>query len=103
MDHGTPSGPRGRHDRMLLGRQQECGVLDRLLTAARAGHGAAMVVHGEPGIGKTALLEYAISAATDFQVLRAVGIEAEVELPFAGLHQMCSPGPSALDALPEPQ
>jgi len=88
---------------MLLGRQHECGVLDRLLTAARAGHGAALVVHGEPGIGKTALLEYAISTATDFQVLRAVGIEAEVELPFAGLHQMCSPDPSALDALPAPQ
>ncbi|HEX3826048.1 MAG TPA: AAA family ATPase [Sporichthyaceae bacterium] len=88
---------------MLLGRQPECEVLDRLLAAARAGHGGAIVVHGEPGIGKTALLEYAISAATDFRVLRATGIEAEVELPFAGLHQMCSPDPSALDALPEPQ
>jgi DNA-binding CsgD family transcriptional regulator len=88
---------------MLLGRQRECEALDRLLAAARNGHGGSIVVHGEPGIGKTALLEYAVSSAADFQVLRAIGHEAEVELPYAGLHQMCSPDPSALDGLSEPQ
>jgi DNA-binding CsgD family transcriptional regulator len=88
---------------MLLGRMHECAVLDRLLGAGRAGHGGSLVVHGEPGIGKTALLEYAVSAATDFQVLRSTGHEAEVELPFAAMHQMCSPDPSVLEVLPEAQ
>ncbi len=88
---------------MLLGRARQCEVLDRLLVGARSGHGGALVVHGEAGIGKTALLEYAVGAAPGFQVLRAVGNEAERELPFAALHQLCAPGLVGLDALPAPQ
>jgi DNA-binding CsgD family transcriptional regulator len=88
---------------MLFGRRRECEVLDRLLVAARGGHGEAIVMHGEPGVGKTALLEYAIAAAQGFQVLRTVGNEAERELPFAALQQLCAPGVAGLEQLPEPQ
>ncbi|MEA2532531.1 MAG: hypothetical protein QOJ93_342 [Actinomycetota bacterium] len=88
---------------MLLGRRRECEVLDRLLGAARHGHGEAIVVHGEPGIGKTALLEYAVGAAQDVRVLRTLGNEAEMELPFAALQQLCAPVLAGLDQLPEPQ
>ena len=63
----------------------------------------AIVVHGEPGIGKTALLEYMIASARDIQVLRTVGNEAEHELPFAALQQLCAPGITELSQLPEPQ
>ena len=54
----------------LLGRKRECEVLERLLDAARGGHGGVLVVHGEPGVGKTALLEYAVEAAQEFRVAR---------------------------------
>ena len=93
------------HDarRTLLGRERECDAIDRLLRAARDSHGEAIVVHGEPGIGKTALLEYATAGAQSFQVLRAVGNEAEMALPFAALHQFCSPCLASLEQLPEPQ
>ena len=60
-------------------------------------------MHGEPGIGKTALLEYATAGAQGFQVLRTVGNEAEMALPFAALHQFCSPCLASLEQLPEPQ
>jgi MoxR-like ATPase len=88
---------------MLVGRRSESEFLDELLVAAREGYGRALVVHGEPGIGKTALLEYAIAAANDFRVLRTVGNEAEMALPFAALNQLCSPGLEGVDRLPEPQ
>jgi len=88
---------------MLLGRRHECEVLDRLLVAARHGHGQAIVVHGEPGIGKTALLEYVVGAAQDVRVFRTLGNEAEMELPFAALHQLCAPVLAGLEQLPEPQ
>jgi len=88
---------------MLLGRQHECDVLDRVLGAARRRHGGGVVVVGEPGIGKTALIDYAIEAAEGFQVLRTIGIEAERELPFAALHQVTAPCLSGLEHLPEPQ
>lgn len=88
---------------MLLGRRDECAVLDELLAAARAGRSAALVLRGEPGIGKTALLEYAIRSASDLQVVRAVGMESERELPFAALHQLCAPILGRLDRLPGPQ
>src|SRR5690348_2872067 len=88
---------------MLLGRHDESQVIDQLLSAAREGHGGALLVHGEPGIGKTALLEYAVASAPSFQALRTVGNEAEMELPFAALHQLCSPGLATLEQLPEPQ
>jgi len=88
---------------MLLGRQHECDVLDRMLGAARRRHGGGIVVLGEPGIGKTALIDYAIEAAEGFQVLRTIGIQAERELPFAALHQVTAPCLSSLEHLPEPQ
>ena len=88
---------------MLRGRRDECAVLDRLLDGARAGRSGALVVRGEAGVGKTALLDYAIAAASDLKVLRAVGVEAEVELGFAALHQLCAPVLDRLDRLPVPQ
>ena len=68
-----------------------------------AGSSAALVVSGEPGVGKTALLEYAIGSAPDLRILRAVGVESEIELAFAALHQLCGPVLDRLDRLPGPQ
>jgi DNA-binding CsgD family transcriptional regulator len=90
----------GQH---LLGRQRERDVLDRVLEAARDGQGGVLAVYGEPGVGKTALLDYAIEAGTDFTVARAVGVEGEMELAFAALQQLCSPSLDLLERLPEPQ
>jgi DNA-binding CsgD family transcriptional regulator len=87
----------------LLGRAAECTKLDQLLDGARNGRGEAIVIHGEPGIGKTALLEYTIASAPDFQVLRTIGNEAECELALAGLQQLCAPRIADLAQLPEPQ
>jgi DNA-binding CsgD family transcriptional regulator len=87
----------------LRGRDEERAALDRLLDAARSGDSGALLVRGAPGIGKTALLEYAIDSAPDFRRLRAVGVQSEMELPFAGLHQLCAPVLDRLDRLPEPQ
>lgn len=88
---------------MLFGREHERAQLDELLETTRAGHGGALVLLGEPGIGKTALAEDAIAAAPDFQVLRTTGSEAEMELPFAALQQLCTPGLADLDQLPDSQ
>ena len=87
----------------LVGRQRERDVLDRVLEAARGGHGGVLAVYGDPGVGKTALLEYAAAAAPDFGVARAVGVEGEMELAFAALHQLCSPNLDLIDGLPDPQ
>ena len=75
----------------LLGRQREREVLDRLLDAARSGHGRVLVVHGEPGVGKTALLAYAIEAAREFRITRTAGVEGEMQLAYASLQRLCSP------------
>ena len=88
---------------MLRGRGQQCGVLDGLLAEVRAGRSRALVVRGEPGIGKTALLSYAADTAQDFRVARAEGVESEMELPFAALHQLCGRMLDRLEALPAPQ
>ncbi|MFI7679527.1 helix-turn-helix transcriptional regulator [Actinophytocola sp. NPDC049390] len=88
---------------MLYGREEEISVIDRLLAACRAGRSGCLLVTGEPGIGKTALLEYAASAATDLPVLRSTGIESEAHLPFAGLHLLLRPALDRIDALPAPQ
>lgn len=88
---------------MLFGRQRERGVLDRLLVGARGGHGGAIVVLGEPGIGKTALIEQAVASAQDFRVLRTAGQEGETELAYAALVQLCAPGLDRLVRLPAPQ
>jgi hypothetical protein len=87
----------------LLGRRSEREVLDRLLEAARRGEGGVLVVHGEPGVGKTALLEYAVEAAREFRVARTAGIEGEMELPFAALQQLCSPMLALTERLPDHQ
>ena len=88
---------------MLQGRRTECAALDRLLEAARQGHSGVVVVRGEAGIGKTALLGYAAERAEGCRVLQVVGVESEMELPFAGLHQLCAPLLAGLDRLPPPQ
>src|SRR6478736_997090 len=75
----------------LLGRQREREVLGRLLNAAQGGDGGALMVHGEPGVGKTALLDWTVGEGRSFRVLRTVGVEGEMELPFAALQQLCSP------------
>jgi DNA-binding CsgD family transcriptional regulator len=88
---------------VLLNRQAERAALSRLLDAARAGHSAVLVVHGAPGIGKTALIEDAIQSAAGFRVARTVGVESEMELAFAALHQLCVPMLDRADRLPGPQ
>jgi DNA-binding CsgD family transcriptional regulator len=87
----------------LWGRKEQCAALDALLADVRAGRSRAMVVRGEAGMGKTALLSYAADTASDFQVARADGVESEMELPFAALQQLCGPMMSKLDRLPGPQ
>ena len=87
----------------LLGRQREREVLGRLLSAALGRDGGVLVVHGEPGVGKTALLEWTVEEARQFRVLRAVGVEGEMELPFAALQQLCSPVLNRSERLPDPQ
>jgi DNA-binding CsgD family transcriptional regulator len=88
---------------MLCGRRQQCRVLDELLAEVRAGRSRVLVVRGEPGIGKTALLGYAAETAQDFRVARAEGVESEMELPFAALHQLCGRMLGLLDRLAGPQ
>jgi DNA-binding CsgD family transcriptional regulator len=88
---------------VLFGREAECTAVDGLITAARSARSGALVVRGEPGVGKSALLEHAIAQATDIRVLRAHGIEAESELAFAALHQLIRPILDRRAQLPEPQ
>jgi DNA-binding CsgD family transcriptional regulator len=98
------SGGRSAPGRMVLhGRRNECAVLDRLLAGARAESSGVLVVRGEAGVGKTALLDYTIASGSDLRVLRAVGVESEMELAFAALHQLCMPLLDWLDRLPGPQ
>jgi DNA-binding CsgD family transcriptional regulator len=87
----------------LVGRQREREVLGRLLNAARGGDGGVLVVHGEPGVGKTALLEWTVEEARQLRVLPTVGVEGEMELPFAALQQLCSPILDLAERLPDAQ
>ena len=87
----------------FLGRAREGEVLDQLLANVRQGQSAVLVVRGDAGIGKTALLRHAVRHASDFRIAQIAGVEAEMELPFAGVHQLCAPMLAHLDALPEPQ
>ena len=87
----------------MLGRQREREVLGRLLTAARGGDGGVLVVHGEPGVGKTALLDWMVEEGRQLRVLRTVGVEGEMELPYAALQQLCSPVLDRSECLPDPQ
>src|SRR3954447_7145912 len=92
-------GPGGR----LRGRADECALLDTLVDAIRRGEGRSLVVRGEAGIGKTALLDYLARSASTLTVLRAMGVESEMELPYAGLHQVCASLLDRRDRLPTPQ
>ena len=87
----------------LLGRRSECDTLDRLLGAARSGQGGALVLRGEAGIGKTALLEYLAGQAWGCRIARTAGVESERELAYSGLHQLCAPLLDRLGRLPGPQ
>src|SRR4051794_8649801 len=87
----------------FLGRTRERELLDALLAQARGGRSAVLVLHGEAGIGKTSLLRYTARQASGFRVTQIAGVQAEMELPFAAVHQLCAPMLDRLDALPEPQ
>jgi DNA-binding CsgD family transcriptional regulator len=88
---------------MLCGRRSECEVLNALLAEVRAGRSGVLVLRGEAGVGKTALLDYVLHAAADLRVVRAAGVESEMELPFAALYQMCGSALDRLGQLPGPQ
>ncbi|MGN9907762.1 helix-turn-helix transcriptional regulator [Phytohabitans sp. LJ34] len=88
---------------MIVGRSAEQARIEKLLADARAGAGGALVIRGEAGIGKTALLDHAAAGAAGLRVLRGVGIESEIEVPFAGLHLLLHPYLEHLDVLPRPQ
>ena len=87
----------------FMGRTSERAALDGLLAKVRGGESEVLVIRGEAGIGKTALLRYAARQASGFRVAQVTGVEAEMELPFAGIHQLCAPMLDQLDALPRPQ
>jgi DNA-binding CsgD family transcriptional regulator/tetratricopeptide (TPR) repeat protein len=87
----------------LRGRRGECAALDRLVADARAGRSGVLVLRGEAGAGKSALLEFVVARAPGCRVARAAGVESEMELAFAGLHQLCGPMLDHLDRLPAPQ
>lgn len=88
---------------VLRGRRSECESLDRLLESVRADRSRVLVVRGEAGVGKTALLDYLAAGASKCRIARAAGIESEMELAFAGLHQLCAPMLHRLGRLPDPQ
>jgi DNA-binding CsgD family transcriptional regulator len=93
----------GSHAPGLTGRRGERAVLDRFLGGVRAGESRALVVRGEPGVGKTLLLEYLAGRASECQVARAAGVQSEMELAYAGLHQLCAPMLDHAGQLPGPQ
>jgi DNA-binding CsgD family transcriptional regulator len=88
---------------MLSDRGAECARLDQLLLDARTGRNAVLVLIGDPGIGKSALLEYAAERAEGYRIVRALGVESEMELPYAGLQLLCAPLLDGLGRLPRPQ
>src|SRR4051794_37754771 len=88
---------------MLFGREVECARVDALLDAARARSSGSLVLRGEAGIGKSALLEYAGERAGDFRVVRALGVESGAELALAGFHQLVQPILDGVERLPAPQ
>src|SRR6266496_4867593 len=87
----------------LRGRRDECDTLSRLVAAAQSGRSQVLVLRGEAGIGKTALLEFLADCARGCRVGRAAGVESELELAYAGLHQLCSPYLDRIGDLPAPQ
>ena len=97
MNQGRVQGPR------LFGRKIECEALDRVLTDAISGTSQVIVLRGDAGVGKSALLEYLSHRAAAWRIASAVGVESEMELPYSGLHQLCGPMLDHLDRLPDPQ
>ncbi|WP_328475399.1 AAA family ATPase [Actinoplanes sp. NBC_00393] len=95
----APSGSAPR----LLGRRAECETLSSMITATRAGRSQVLILRGEAGIGKTALIEFLVDRAAGCRVRRAAGVESLIELAHAGLHQLCAPFLDRLDRLPEAQ
>jgi DNA-binding CsgD family transcriptional regulator len=87
----------------LIGRRGECDAIDALLDGARAGRSGVLVLRGDPGVGKTALTQYAVASASGFRVATTIGVESEMELAFGALHQLCAPMLDRLDALPARQ
>ncbi len=87
----------------MRGREQECALLDELVSSVRGGESRSLVLRGEAGIGKTALLEYLTESASDLQLARATGVESEMELAYASLHQLCGPLLDPLERLHAPQ
>jgi DNA-binding CsgD family transcriptional regulator len=87
----------------LRGRRSECDALDRLVAGVRAGHSQALVLRGEAGVGKTALLAYLEESALGCRIARATGVESEMEFTYAGLHQLCMPFLDRIERLPGPQ
>src|SRR5215204_4753736 len=95
--------PDGHADRTMVGRSQECRALDQALDVLRSGQSSTLVMRGERGTGKTALLEYLRNRATACHVVTASAVQSEMELAFAGLQQLCAPLLDRLDRLPAPQ
>ena len=95
--------PAGERAARLAGRRSECEVLDHLVDEVREGQSRTLVLRGEPGAGKTALLDYVAGAASGCRVVRASGVQSEMELAFAGLQQACAPMLDHIDELPVPQ
>ena len=89
--------------RLCVDGPDECALLDDLIGDIRRCESRSLVLRGEAGIGKTALLEYLVESASDLTVIRAVGVESEMELAYAGLHQFCGPMLARLRELPPPQ
>jgi hypothetical protein len=87
----------------LFGRQAERDALDAMLADARAGRSRAVVLRGEPGAGKSALLGHVRDQAKGWSIASAVGVESEMELGYSGLHQLCAPMLDELDRLPSPR
>jgi DNA-binding CsgD family transcriptional regulator len=98
-----PAHPNPARAARLWGRRAECGALDQLIEAVRAGESRALVLQGEPGVGKTALLDHLAARSSGCRLLRTAGVQSEMELAFAGLHQLCASMLGHLDRLPPPQ
>src|SRR5919201_6774651 len=88
---------------MLFGRERESARIDEVLQAARERRSGSLVVRGEAGIGKTALLKAAVERAEGMRVLHALGVESEVEIAFSGLHELLRPALSSVDSVPDSQ
>ena len=101
---GVPAGREAvGHARALVGRERELATLEQLLDTVRHGGSGTLLVDGDPGIGKSALLERLLDSASGFRVVRAVGVEGEIDLPYAGLQQLCRSMLGTIDLLPPPQ